>query len=215
MPRHRLVSIRKNLSQKRKILKYKPPVYLLFSGGIDSTALIHFFLSQKYPIYLYHIDYGQLSKRNELNSIRRISKYFGLQFETIHIKGLGKMGGGEILGRNAAFICLALMKQKKITSGLLAMAIHNGSLYVDSTKIFMKLMQSILDLYTDGKIKFSCPFIDWYKEDIVLYCKKKKIPIYLTYSCELGLKQPCGKCNSCNDLLKLKLSTNGIFGKKQ
>jgi 7-cyano-7-deazaguanine synthase len=214
MRHHKLVSIKTGLIQKGKTLRYKPPVYLFFSGGIDSTALIHFFLSQKYPVYLYHIDYGQLSKKNELKSVRRLSKFFGLHYQIIKIEGLGKIKGGEILGRNAAFVCVGLMKQKKITSGLLAMAIHNRSLYVDSTKIFMKLMQDILDLYTDGKVKFSCPFIDWYKEDIVLYCKKKKIPIHLTYSCELGLKQPCGRCNSCKDLLKLKLSTNGIFGKK-
>jgi 7-cyano-7-deazaguanine synthase len=194
------------------ILKYKPPVYLLFSGGIDSTALIYFFKSQKYPLYLYYINYDHPSKHNELKAVKVISKHFGLKHQEIKIKGLGKIAKGEIMGRNAAFTFLALMKEKKITSGLISMAIHKGSLYNDSTRSFMKLMQEILDLYTDGKMKFSCPFIDWFKEDILTYSHKKKLPLHLTYSCELGLVQPCGKCNSCNDLVKLL--PNGFFSKK-
>jgi 7-cyano-7-deazaguanine synthase len=61
-------------------------------------------------------------------------------------------------------------------------------------------MQKTFDLYTDGMVNISTPFIDWKKNEIYNYTKKNKIPVHLTYSCELGEKQPCGKCKSCKDL---------------
>lgn len=41
------------------------------------------------------------------------------------------------------------------------------------------------------------------KIEVWEYAKSKRVPINLTYSCELGLKQPCGKCPSCKDLIIL------------
>ncbi len=35
------------------------------------------------------------------------------------------------------------------------------------------------------------------------YCKRLGVPVELTYSCEMGKDQPCGKCLSCKDLEKL------------
>jgi 7-cyano-7-deazaguanine synthase len=193
-------------------MQYKPTVYVLFSGGIDSTALIHFFYKQKYIVQPIYIDYGQKSKSNELRSVKKITQHFGIKYKVVKIQGLGKISKGEIIGRNALFVCLALMIQKKVSTGLIALGIHDGALYPDSTMSFVNYMQNILDLYTDGKVKLACPFIGWFKEDILLYCKSKKIPMEITYSCELGLNQPCGKCQSCKDLIKFL--PNGQFSKK-
>lgn len=191
---------------------YKPQVWLLFSGGIDSTALIDFFLRQKCSIQPIYVDYGHPSKQKELKAVKQITTYYSLSYSIIKISGLGKINKGEVLGRNAAFICLALMQQKKIQSGLISLGIHGGSLYPDSSMRFTIDMQRTIDLYSDGKIKISCPFIEWQKEDIIDYSLAKKVPLDLTYSCELGLRQPCGKCNSCKDLIKI--IPNAKFGKK-
>src|SRR4051812_23661197 len=125
---------------------YKSPVYVLFSGGIDSTALIYFFLKQKYPVHPIYIDFGQKSIVKELSAVRKLSKHFGLRYKKIKIVGLGKIPKGELICRNAMFVCLGLMIKKKITTGLIAMGIHNGAMYPDSTKIFMETMQNILDI---------------------------------------------------------------------
>jgi 7-cyano-7-deazaguanine synthase len=67
-------------------------------------------------------------------------------------------------------------------------------------------MQSSFDLYTDGCIRIGVPFIKWNKRMIWDYCKTKKIPLEITYSCELGQDQPCGQCLSCKDLEALHVS---------
>ena len=69
-------------------------------------------------------------------------------------------------------------------------------------------MQSIFDIYKNGLIKIDAPFLTFYKSQIYDYCIKEKVPLNLTYSCELGLKQPCGKCLSCKDLEKISARKN-------
>jgi 7-cyano-7-deazaguanine synthase len=50
--------------------------------------------------------------------------------------------------------------------------------------------------------------LDFSKRDIWKYCKIEKVPIHLTYSCELGKKQPCGNCDTCKDLEKIYASSS-------
>ena len=59
-----------------------------------------------------------------------------------------------------------------------------------------------------GKITLSAPFVDWTKKQIFDYCRLEKIPLELTYSCELGKNQPCGECSSCKELTALYETKN-------
>ena len=56
---------------------------------------------------------------------------------------------------------------------------------------------------TGGRVRVDAPFVRQSKVDLAIYCLLNRLPRELTYSCELGLDQPCGKCNSCKDLLVL------------
>jgi 7-cyano-7-deazaguanine synthase len=67
----------------------------------------------------------------------------------------------------------------------------------------------VLDFYTYGKVVMAAPFVDWNKVDIAIYCVTEGLPMDLTYSCELGLDQPCGRCKSCIDLMTLEGTAPG------
>ena len=116
-----------------------------------------------------------------------------------------RFGQGEIKGRNAFFIITALMKYSTF-SGLVALGIHTGIPYYDTTAEFVSDMKTLLDKYSDGSVRIDAPFLYWQKPMIYEYCKKNRVPIKLSYSCELGKNPPCGKCRSCLDRKALNAS---------
>jgi len=46
--------------------KKESPALILLSGGIDSTACVHYYLDQKFDVKAVFIDYGQKARKNEL-----------------------------------------------------------------------------------------------------------------------------------------------------
>lgn len=178
-------------------------VYILLSGGIDSMACLHFFKTMKCDIECINIDYGQKANTIEKNASHAISSYFGCPIIHIECTHLPLVHSGEIIGRNALLVIIALfiIQQRNIH---IATGIHAGTNYVDCSLLFEKKMQNIIDIYTDGRVKLINPFIKWTKKDIWDYCIKHNLPIHLTYSCEQGIQPYCGKCLSCKDLEILK-----------
>lgn len=173
-------------------------VIVLFSGGVDSTACLHYYLAQKFNVTALFIDYGQSAIKRELKSVSAIARHYKISFDTIKIDMNRKFKEGEIKGRNAFFLMAALAKYNDF-SGIISLGIHTGSSYFDTTKQFTIYMQNLFTEYTDGKIRLDAPFLDWSKPMVYEYCLENKVPINLTYSCELGKENPCGKCLSCLD----------------
>jgi len=180
----------------------KNRVLVLSSGGIDSTACIKFYKNQKSRVYSLFIDFGQLSKTKELKASQKIAKYYKIPYSLIKIKNNIQYGSGLLIGRNAFLLTTALINFKHDT-GIIAVGVHSGTSYSDCSENFIHEMQAVFDIYALGCIRVGAPFLNWSKADIYNFSKKEKIPLELTYSCELGKKQPCGKCNSCKDLEKL------------
>lgn len=185
-------------------MKKKSNVCVLLSGGIDSTACVHFYSEQKNKISTLYIDYGQLSAYKELKSAEQISKYYGVELKVLKLKGVLTAKKDYIYGRNSFLLATALMEM--VNTNIIALGIHKGTNYIDCNSLFVKEMQDVFDLYTKGIIQIGAPFLNWTKIDIWQYCIQKKIPVHLTYSCEYGKKQPCGKCLSCKDMEALNAS---------
>lgn len=178
---------------------------ILSSGGMDSTACIHFCKSQKIKPIPFYVNYGQVSASNELRAVRKICKYYKLNLHEAKYSSDGIFRKGEIQGRNAFLLLSALMTFKK-KYGIITIGVHKGTQYSDCTHSFIEQMQKVFDTYTNGTVRIYAPFIEWTKNDIWAYCQENEIPTKLSYSCELGKKQPCGKCLSCWDLKNLNAS---------
>jgi 7-cyano-7-deazaguanine synthase len=174
-------------------------VYVLLSGGIDSAACVAFYLEQGFSVQGIFIDYGQVAAQREADAAKAIARHFNILFDRVAWSGLHKKGAGLICGRNAFLLIAALMELPEC-AGILALGIHSGTEYIDCTPAFVQKMQSILDIYTQGRIQIGAPFLKWAKQEIWKYCKYRGVPLELTYSCEYGIDQPCGKCLSCRDL---------------
>ncbi len=172
---------------------------ILLSGGIDSTACIEFYLSKPFYVQAFFVDYGQVSIHHELKAVREIALYYDLPLKIISCQNVSPKDGGVINGRNAFLLFTAMMELNSPT-GLLVIGIHSGTTYPDCSGEFIQAVQSLFDIYLDGRLYISAPFLDWTKSDIWHYCLQRKVPLNLTYSCELGKPQPCGICLSCKDL---------------
>jgi 7-cyano-7-deazaguanine synthase len=177
-------------------------VLILGSGGIDSTACIQFYKNLKFQIEVLFVDYGQASSKKEYSAIKLITEHFNVILNKVVIENLGKFEDGVIKGRNAFLFFTALMYYKK-QNGIIASGIHYGTNYYDCSVDFLNEIQSIFEKYNSGIIKIDAPFLTFNKYQIYEYCLNEKVPLNLTYSCELGLEQPCGKCLTCKDLIEI------------
>lgn len=173
-------------------------VLILLSGGVDSAACVDFYIELGRPPCGLFIDYGQLAARNEGESAKAISHYYSIPLLYSKWKGHTTKTSGFINGRNSFLVAAALM-ERPASVYVIAIGVHTGTVYQDCSKHFLTKMQNIIDLYENGKVQLSAPFVDFTKSEIYSYCIERHIPIELTYSCESGGPTPCGECLSCKD----------------
>jgi 7-cyano-7-deazaguanine synthase len=176
----------------------QPVVYVLASGGIDSTACIHFYLQQRFKVRPLFVRFGQPACEAELASIKAVCKFYGLNLRTVTLVGLKVPRSGEIVGRNLLLFSVALMRSE-LSASLISLGIHAGTRYYDCNSVFEKLCDELLSGYTDGRTRLGIPFATWSKSQVWSYCRENGVPVELTWSCEASSKKPCGKCLSCRD----------------
>lgn len=174
-------------------------VMVLASGGLDSTACINFYKRINFEVLIVFFDYGQPAKNKEYKAVSKVAAYYNCDLKKIVIKNTKTIEAGLILGRNAFFYFLGLMNFPR-ENGLIASGIHGGTGYYDCSKDFIVQLQIMIDRYSQGTIIVAAPFLSLTKRDILEYCNIETIPKNLTYSCELGKKQPCGICATCKDI---------------
>lgn len=182
-------------------------VLVLLSGGIDSLACINYYRNLNFITEGLFIDYGQISNHKEFDAASKVADYYNIKLHKIMINTTLSIKDGFINGRNLLLVSIALTSFPSLR-GFISLGIHSGALYSDCSKEFVVKAQNIIDISSTGGILIDCPFLSFTKLEIYNYCLENKLPLELTYSCEIGLIQPCGKCNSCKDLIKLYESKN-------
>jgi len=178
---------------------------VLLSGGIDSTACVAFYYWRKFSVRGVFVDYGQAAAPFERLSAKSVSEFYNIPLTQLSLGGCREKSAGLILGRNALLAFIALM-ESGMQVGLIAFGIHEGTNYYDCSSNFLQAIQGIFDAYTQGRVRVAAPFIEWTKQEIWEFSRSAKVPLHLTYSCELGMEQPCGQCLSCRDLEALRVS---------
>ncbi len=178
--------------------KRKQASIVLLSGGIDSAACVHYYIDLNFEVNATFIDYGQNARDNERQSAKRIAAYYNIKLDQVSLSSTEHFGPGEIRGRNAFLIMVALLNYPQY-KGIISLGIHSGTPYYDCSPQFIRDITPLTDAYTNGEVRIDVPFLTWEKPAVYTYCKEKNIPIHLTYSCEAGTNPPCGECRSCKD----------------
>lgn len=175
---------------------------VLLSGGIDSAACLVFYRDRGFDVDARFVDYGQLAATQEARAAAQIAAALRVPLSTFTWSGGQAKGAGEILGRNAFLLCAALLELGE-AQGILALGVHSGTDYWDCSPGFLRAAQAILDGYASGRVRVAAPFLDWTKDQVFGYARGR-VPIELTWSCELGGAAPCGTCRSCRDVEALR-----------
>ena len=174
-------------------------VWVLMSGGIDSTACAHYFVERGDNVTGIFVDYGQLAAYPERQAAQRVAEFLQLPLPILAFECGQRFDIGEITGRNAFLIFAALMGIHPQT-GALSLGVHAGTSYYDCGQEFISQIGEVVNRYSEGKLALHCPFLQQDKAFVYDYARTKGIPLSLTYSCEFGTVPPCGKCMSCRDL---------------
>ncbi len=181
-----------------------PTSIVLLSGGLDSTACMHFARERGDDVLAVFVDYGQQAQVRERRSARKIAKHYGAEIMVVGCRGI-PVQVGEIVGRNAflAFVGLMAVPRKK---GKLVLGIHTGTSYYDCTSSFAGSLDRFIQDYTNGRMCLSTPFLEWSKREIFAYATEKNVPVNFTWSCETSSTRACDICNSCRDRRALNAS---------
>ena len=173
-------------------------VWLLLSGGVDSTACGHYFKQRGDRVVGIFIDYGQPAASCERMAAKSVAEHLELPLTTLSFRASRRFTVGEVIGRNA-FLIFSAMMGVDMAQGILSLGIHAGTGYYDCGEEFVQKIGEVVDAYSAGKLVLHCPFIRSQKGLVFDYAKNEGIPLNLTYSCELGTMPPCGLCPSCKD----------------
>lgn len=171
---------------------------VLLSGGIDSLACAHFLKHQDANVSGLHFSFGQPAQELECKAAKEVADHLNINLAVIEISGYQLFNVGEIRGRNLALISIALMFAP-IKSGGLAIGIHAGTQYYDCSIHFLDSASALASNCSGGRIELLAPFVSWSKSDIFSYARQQNLPLDLSYSCEVGGREPCERCLSCKD----------------
>jgi 7-cyano-7-deazaguanine synthase len=176
-------------------------VLVLSSGGIDSTACLSYYILNGYSPSAMWVDYGQIAKVPELKAVKDVTAHFDVPLKIIKLQGLQwflAQSGNEFRGRNLLLASIGICSFPS-SHGLIAMGIHEGTNYRDSSIEFQTEIDTLTRMVSNECLAMDFPFGELKKIDIAAFCKKTDVPIHLTYSCLQGVVPACGHCIACQD----------------
>ena len=174
------------------------PTIVLLSGGIDSSTTIAECFDAHSLVSALFVDYGQPAALSEWEAAQRVASHYGVQVRRIELGTTLISTDGEIFGRNAMFVLLAAGTTNERPLRV-AIGIHALSDYYDTTPLFSRHIQRLLDGYSGGAVTLKVPFLTETKSDIIKTAKERGVPLSMTYSCERRNAPACLACPSCID----------------
>ena len=199
---------------------------VLFSGGMDSTALLSWEVDQANRhggrVYALSVNYGQRHVK-EVQSAKQIAAALDVPHEVIDLSVLGKhlssaltspevdvpdghyaeetMRKTVVPNRNAIMLMVAGGFTSAIGFDVVKTAVHAGDhfIYPDCRPEFIRSASKTLNLGTEGfgDVVIEAPFVNSTKADIAIIGDMANAPFDLSWSCYKGGDIHCGACGTC------------------
>lgn len=196
---------------------------LLFSGGLDSTALAAIYR----PRVLLFVDYGQRPADLERRASRRVAELLDLELAEVPL-GISAFGSGLLReeGGNQpssapspewwpyrnqflATAGAAVALQNDLTDVLLGSVAPDGERHLDGTPEFYARLDGLMH-YQEGGVRVLAPGIAGTTEDLLRASKLDEQILGWTASCHRS-NLPCGECPGCWKRVQV-LAAYGVEG---
>lgn len=195
----------------------------IFSGGLDSTVLLHLLLHGGDEVAALSIDYGQ-RHRVELGYARRTAEKLGIRHRTADLSAIAPLLAGSsqtsseiavphghyaeesmkltvVPNRNMIMLAVAGGWAIGQQADRLAYGAHAGdhTIYPDCRPEFVAAMRAALGLADWHKTELYTPFVNQTKADIVRLGAELGVDFAATWSCYEGGDVHCGLCGTCHE----------------
>ncbi|SDX48062.1 7-cyano-7-deazaguanine synthase [Celeribacter indicus] len=185
---------------------------LLFSGGVESTALAYMLR----PDVLFTIDYGQAPAQGELRAATFIARELGLNHETLSVDcsplGAGDMAGRPIAShsrvseawpfRNQLLVTLAAMKfAGEGLKDILIGTVVSDRVHADGSPEFVERLDMLIKCELP-QTSVTAPALNMSTLELV---KRSQVPMDIlgwSFSCHRSTVA-CGQCRGCNKTIDL------------
>jgi 7-cyano-7-deazaguanine synthase len=199
---------------------------VLLSGGLDSTTCLALVAQEPGPVHALTIVYGQRHAR-EVRSARAIARRYRVRNHRVVRLPLGPLLRSSLTGRgrriprggvrpgripstyvparNLIFLSIALgyAESHGLTSIVIGANAVDYSGYPDCRPEFFRSFERTAARSTragatgDVRFRVRAPLLRLSKAEIVRRWERLGVPWELTWSCYLGGRSPCGRCDSC------------------
>ena len=193
---------------------------LIYSGGLDSTVLLHQLVKQGDVVKCLSVNYGQKHKK-EIDSAKYFCNKLKVAHEIVDISSVTRLISSSALtsnaevpeghyaedsmkstvvpNRNMIMLSVAIGWAINEKFDAVAYAAHNGdhTIYPDCREEFVNHVSKAAELADWHSVKIIRPFIGLSKADIAKIANELNVEIDKTWSCYKGKEFHCGKCGTC------------------
>ena len=199
----------------------KEKTLVILSGGMDSTVLLHHYLSEGHEVRSLSIDYRQRHGR-ELLYAHNTALAAGVPHVVADLSRLANLLPGSSLtdpavevseghyaeesmkktvvpNRNMILLSVAIGHAIAHDIHRVAYGAHAGdhTIYPDCRREFVEAMNAAAALCDWAQVEIVTPFVHMSKADICLHGARLGVDFSDTYSCYKGEMLHCGVCGTC------------------
>jgi 7-cyano-7-deazaguanine synthase len=193
----------------------------IFSGGLDSTVLLHELRAAGDEVLALSVDYGQRHRR-ELDHAKRIAEALGIRWQLADLSAIRPLLAGSsqtsdgvpvphghyaadnmkqtvVPNRNMIMLAVAAGWAISEQADRLAYGAHAGdhTIYPDCRPEFAEALAKAIGLADWHRVELITPFIALSKTDIVRRGAELEVEFAATWSCYEGGQVHCGLCGTC------------------
>lgn len=194
---------------------------VIYSGGLDSTVLLHHLIAERHVVSALSVDYGQ-RHRKELTFAADTCARLGIEHRVADLSSItGLLAGSSLTetgidvpeghyeeasmkqtvvpNRNMILLSLATGWAIAQKADCVAYAAHAGdhAIYPDCREVFTEALDAAIRLADWHEVYLHRPFVSLSKADVVKRGAELEVDFTQTWSCYQGQQLHCGRCGTC------------------